>query len=31
MDNSELEDTALKLFKKLEVKIDSSNIEDSHW
>ena len=31
MDNSELEDTALKLFKKLNGEIDSSNTEDCHW
>ena len=31
MEQSELEDTALRLFKKLDVKIDSSNIEDCHW
>ena len=31
MENSELEGTALQLFKKLHVKIDSSNIEDCHW
>ena len=31
MENSELEDTALNLFKKLDVEIDSCNIEDCHW
>ena len=31
IENSELEDTALQLFKKLDVEIDSSNIEDCHW
>ena len=31
MQNSELEDTALQLLKKLDVEIDSSNIEDCHW
>ena len=31
MENSELEDIALKLFKKLDVEIDSSNTEDCHW
>ena len=31
LENSELEDTALKLFKKLDLEIDSSNIEDCHW
>ena len=31
MENSELEHTALKLFKNLDVEIDSSNIEDCHW
>ena len=31
MENSELKDTALKLFKKLDVEIDSSNIDDCHW
>ena len=31
MDNLELEDKALKLFKKQDVEIDSSNIEDCHW
>ena len=28
--NSELEDTALQLFKKLDVEVDSSNIDDCH-
>ena len=31
MENSEMEDTALNLFKKLDVEIDSSNIVDCHW
>ena len=31
MDNLELEDKALKLFKKQDVEIDSSSIEDCHW
>ena len=31
MENSEQEDTALKLFKKLDIEIYSSNIEDCHW
>ena len=31
MEISELEDTALKLFRKTDVEIDSSNIEDCHW
>ena len=31
LENSELDDTSLKLFKKLYVEIDSSNIEDCHW
>ena len=31
MENLELEDTALKLFKKLDVEIDSPDIEDCHW
>ena len=30
IENSELEDTALQLFKKLDVEVDSSNIEDCH-
>ena len=29
--NSELEDTALKLFKNLGVEIDSCNNDDCHW
>ena len=31
IENSELEDTALQLFKELDVEIDSSNIEDCLW
>ena len=31
IENSELEDTALQLFKKLDVEVDSSNIEDCQW
>ena len=31
MENSELEDTALKLFKKLHIEKYSPNIEDCHW
>ena len=31
MQNSELEDTELKLLKNLDVKLDSSNTEDCHW
>ena len=31
MENSELIDTAFKLFKKLDIEIVSSNIEDCHW
>ena len=31
MEKSELEERALKLFKKLDVEIDSINIEDCHW
>ena len=31
MENSEQEDTTLKLFKKLDIEIYSSNIEDCHW
>ena len=31
IEKSELEDTALQLFKKLDVEVDSSNIEDCHW
>ena len=31
IENSELEDTALQLFKKLDVEVDSSNIEGCHW
>ena len=31
MKNSELEDAALKLFKKLDVEKNSSKIEDCHW
>ena len=30
-DHKDLEDTALNIFRKLDVEIDSSNIEDSHW
>ena len=29
--NSKLEDTALQLFERLDVEIDSSNREDWHW
>ena len=29
--NSELEETALQLFKKLDVEVDSSNIGDCYW
>ena len=31
IDHKDLEDTALNIFRKLDVEIDSSNIEDSHW
>ena len=31
IENSELEDAALQLFKKLDVEVDLSNIEDCHW
>ena len=31
IENSELEDTALQLFKRMNVEISSSNIEDWHW
>ena len=31
IENSELEDTALQLFKKLDVEVGSSNIEDCNW
>ena len=31
IENSELEDTALQLFKKLDVEVDSSKSEDCHW
>ena len=31
LENSELEDTALQLFRKLDVKIDFCNTEDCHW
>ena len=30
-DQKDLENTALNLFRKLDVEIDSSNIEDCHW
>ena len=30
-DNNTLESTALKIFEKLEVKVDSSNVEGYHW
>ena len=30
-DENDLEDTVLNIFRKLDVEIDSSNIEDSHW
>ena len=29
--NNDLKETTLKIFDKLDVKIDSSNIEDYHW
>ena len=29
--NSELEETALQLLKKLDVEVDSSNIGDCYW
>ena len=29
--NDDLEETAIKIFDKLEVAIDPSNIEDCHW
>ena len=31
MENAELGNTALQLFKKLYVEIDSSNLQDCHW
>ena len=31
IENSELEDTALQSFKKLDIEVDSSNVEDCHW
>ena len=31
LENSELEDTALQLFRKLDVEIDFCNTEDCHW
>ena len=31
IDNSELEGKALRLFKKLDVEVGSSNIEGCHW
>ena len=31
IENSELEDITLQLFKKLDVEVDSLNIEDCHW
>ena len=31
LENSKLEDTALQLFERLDVEIDSSNSEDWHW
>ena len=30
-DNNALESTVLKIFEKLEVKMDPSNVEDCHW
>ena len=30
-DNNALESTVLKIFERLEVKVDPSNVEDSHW
>ena len=30
-DNNTLESTVLKIFEKLEVKVDSSNVEGYHW
>ena len=30
-DQKDLEDTALNVFRKLDVEFDSSNIEDCHW
>ena len=30
-DQKDLENTALNIFRKLDVEIDSSNIEDCHW
>ena len=30
-DQKDLEETALNILRKLEVEIDSSNIEDCHW
>ena len=31
LENPELEDTALQLFRKLDVKIGFCNTEDCHW
>ena len=31
IDQKDLEGTALNIFRKLDVEIDSSNIEDCHW
>ena len=30
-ENNTLESTVLKIFEKLEVKVDPSNVEDCHW
>ena len=30
-DNNTLESTVLKIFDKLEVKVDPSNVKDCHW
>ena len=30
-DNNALESTVLKIFERLEVKVDPSNVEDCHW
>ena len=30
-DNNTLESTVLKIFEKLEVNVDPSNVEDCHW
>ena len=31
IENSELEDTTLQLFKNLDIEVDPSNIEGCHW